>query len=92
MVADSIALEDSLETLMKTDEWTLSAVDRCDTGNCTAQAYVQAIGVAGDLLFCAHHYKLISNNAVGYAALEKFAYKIIDETGHLIENRLQGDD
>lgn len=81
-----------METLTKTEEWTLSAVDRCDSGGCSAQAYVQAIGVSGDLLFCAHHYKLISNNAVGYAALEKFAYKIIDETNRLIENRLKGDD
>jgi hypothetical protein len=75
----------------KDKAWVLSASDRCDTGDCSAQAFVQAIGVSGDLLFCAHHYKKIADNAPGYAALEQFAYKIINETGRLVENRLQGD-
>ena len=78
--------------LTKDKQWTLSATDRCDYAHCSAQAFVQAIGVSGDLLFCSHHYKSIADNAPGYAALEKFAYKIIDESERLIENRLQGDD
>lgn len=81
-----------METLTKNSEWALTANDRCDAGNCTAQAYVQAIGLSGDLMFCAHHFKKIADNAPGYAALEKFAYKVVDETNRLIENRLQGDD
>ena len=32
----------------------LNANDRCD--ECGAQAYVQVIMEAGELLFCAHHY------------------------------------
>lgn len=71
-------------------EWTLTAIDRCDAG-CTAQAFVKAIGVSGELLFCSHHYNKIVDNAVGYANLEKFAYQIIDERERLVENRLVGE-
>lgn len=71
-------------------EWTLTNVDRCDAG-CSAQAFVKAIGVSGELLFCSHHYNKIADNAVGYANLEKFAYQIIDERERLIENRLIGE-
>jgi hypothetical protein len=73
----------------KTDEWTLTAQDRCDA-ECSAQAYVRAIGVSGELLFCSHHWNKIVNNAVGYDAMEKFAYNVIDERERLIENRLIG--
>ena len=72
-------------------QFTLTAVDRCDAG-CSAQAYVKAVGVNGELLFCSHHYNQITNNAIGYANLEKFAFQIIDERERLIENRLVGDD
>lgn len=71
-------------------EWTLTAIDRCDA-DCSAQAFVKAIGVSGELLFCSHHYNKIVDNAVGYANLEKFAYQIIDERERLIENRLVGE-
>lgn len=73
----------------KTDEWVLTANDRCDA-ECSAQAYVKAVGVSGELMFCAHHWNKIINNAVGYDAMEKFAYSIIDERERLIENRLIG--
>lgn len=69
----------------------LTASDRCDAGSCGAQAYVRAIGVSGELLFCSHHYNNIINNAVGYDNLEKFAYQIVDERDKLIENRLIGE-
>lgn len=72
-------------------EWTLTAVDRCDAGNCSAQAFVRAVGVNGELLFCSHHYNKIVDNAVGYDRLSKFAYQIIDERDRLIENRLVGE-
>ena len=78
--------------VIKQDEAILSALDRCDAGNCGAQAYVKAIGVSGELVFCGHHYEGIVNNAVGYHNLEKFAYQIIDERSRLIENRLQSND
>jgi hypothetical protein len=65
-------------------------MDRCDA-NCSAQAFVKAVGVSGELLFCSHHYNEIVNNAIGYHNLEKFAYQIIDERERLIENRLVGE-
>ena len=71
-------------------EWTLTNMDRCDA-DCSAQAFVRAVGVNGELLFCSHHYNKIVDNAVGYANLEKFAYQIVDERERLIENRLVGE-
>lgn len=71
-------------------EWVLTAADRCDS--CTAQAYVKVTGVSGDLLFCAHHYNKIMDNAVGYDKMMKFAYQIVDERNRLEENRTKGED
>lgn len=71
-------------------EWTLTNNDRCDA-ECSAQAFVKAVGVSGELLFCSHHYNGIVDNAVGYDKLSKFAYQIIDERERLIENRLIGE-
>jgi hypothetical protein len=68
-------------------DWQLNASDRCDS--CGAQAYVWVNGVSGDLLFCAHHYNGIMDNAVGYDKMIKFAYQIVDETDKLVENRLK---
>lgn len=65
-------------------------MDRCDA-DCSAQAYVKAVGVTGELLFCSHHFNKIADNAVGYENLSKFAYQIIDEREKLVENRLIGD-
>lgn len=79
-----------MELLKDKDTWTLTVTDRCDA-DCSAQAYVRAVGVSGELLFCSHHYNKIFNNAVGYSKLEKFAYQIIDEREKLIENRLVGE-
>lgn len=71
-------------------EWTLDSNDRCDA-ECSAQAYVKAIGVHGELLFCSHHYNKITDNAVSYDKLEKFAYQVVDERERLVENRLLGE-
>jgi hypothetical protein len=79
-------------TTQKAAGWILTAEDRCDTGNCGAQAYVKVTGVTGSLYFCSHHYNLITDNAVGYDKLERFAYEIIDERAQLVENRLMGSD
>lgn len=73
------------------EEKIITALDRCDARDCGAQAYIKAVGVSGELFFCGHHYNNITNNAVGWSNLEKFAYQIIDERDKLIENRLQGD-
>lgn len=69
-------------------EWILNLQDRCD--RCSAQAFVKVVGVTGDLLFCGHHYNSIMDNAIGYDAMMKFAYEIVDEREKLIENRLTG--
>lgn len=69
-------------------EWVLTTADRCDTGNCGAQAYIKVVGVTGELTFCSHHYNKIMDNAIGYDKMMKFAYDIIDEQERLIENRL----
>jgi hypothetical protein len=71
-------------------EWTLTNLDRCDA-ECSAQAFIKAVGVHGELMFCSHHYNSIVDNPVAYANLEKFAYQIIDERDRLIENRLIGE-
>lgn len=78
--------------VVETVEWVLTANDRCDAKDCSAQAYVKATGVAGELLFCNHHYEKIVNNAAGYDKMMKFAFKIEDERQRLVENRLKSDD
>jgi hypothetical protein len=79
-----------LQLVTDQEQWTLTNMDRCDA-NCSAQAFVKAVGVSGELLFCSHHYNKIMNSENGYANLEKFAYQIIDERERLIENRLIGE-
>ena len=74
---------------MKETEYTLDANARCDSQDCNAQAYDHAIGVIGSLMFCAHHYNKIMDNAVGYDKMMKFAYQIVDEREKLIENRVK---
>ena len=76
-------------TIKNKTDWQLSVSDRCDSGNCGAQAYVQVTGVTGDLFFCAHHYNKIVDNAVGYDKMMKFAYQVVDEREKLTENRLK---
>ena len=76
--------------MVETVEWVLTANDRCDAGSCGAQAYVKAIGVTGELLFCNHHYENIVNNAIGYDKIIKFAFNIIDERNKLMPNELKG--
>lgn len=78
--------------MVKAVEWELTANDRCDAKDCSAQAYVKATGVTGELFFCNHHYESIVNNAIGYDKMMKFAFNIIDERERLVENRLVGSD
>jgi hypothetical protein len=78
---------DTATPIEKTDEYQLNASDRCDS--CGAQAYVWVNGVSGDLLFCAHHYNKIMDNAIGYDKMMKFAYQVVDEREKLVENRLK---
>lgn len=61
-------------------QYYLTAVDRCD--RCSAQAYVKATGVSGELLFCGHHYASMEES------LSKWAFEIIDERDKLNQNKL----
>jgi hypothetical protein len=58
----------------------LSKADRCDTGNCPAQAWVLVKFLSGELTFCSHHFDKYE------ASLIKDAYEVIDER-HLINQR-----
>ena len=40
-------------------EYYLTTVDRCD--RCSAQAYVRATGVNGELYFCGHHFVFLKH-------------------------------
>lgn len=71
-------------------DWQLTALDRCD--KCGAQAYIQVVGLNGDLLFCGHHYNSVMDNAVGYDKMMKFAITIRDERERLVENKSKGQD
>jgi len=82
-------MNETLDT--KNEIQPLSALDRCDYSACSAQAYVRAIGVTGDLLFCSHHYNKITQTPSGLEKMNNFAYQIIDERDRLIENRLVGE-
>jgi hypothetical protein len=62
-------------------QWTLSPLDRCD--RCNAEALVQVTGLAGDLMFCGHHYNKVMDNAVGYDKMMKFAITVVDERSKL---------
>ena len=73
--------------MVETKEWVITAQDRCDGPQCSAQAYVIAKGVTGELYFCGHHYTAFSG-----PKLDAFAYEVVDERERLIENRLQGED
>ena len=61
-------------------KYQLTALDRCD--KCSAQAYVKACGVNGELLFCGHHFAGIEEG------LSKWAFEIIDERNKLVQNKL----
>jgi len=56
-------------------QYYLTAVDRCD--RCSAQAYVRATGVSGELYFCGHHFAGMEES------LSKWAFEIIDERDKL---------
>lgn len=64
--------------MVNTEEVTerqLKIADRCD--RCNSQAFVLVKGIAGELMFCGHHYNKNEE------ALVKYAYEIIDERSHI---------
>lgn len=58
-------------------ETLLTALDRCD--RCNAPARVRAILIAGELLFCGHHARLIGND------LKLKSISIYDPEGYIRE-------
>jgi hypothetical protein len=65
-------------TITEKVEYLLTALDRCD--RCSAQAWVIAKGVNGELFFCAHHFDKFSEK------LTEWAYDIVDER-HRLTNK-----
>jgi hypothetical protein len=53
----------------------LKVADRCD--RCGSQAFVLVKGIAGELMFCGHHY------TKNQEALEKYAYEVVDERNYI---------
>lgn len=78
--------------MLETEEkvFVLTALDRCDVGECSSQAYVKAVGMNGELLFCAHHYGKIEADAKAHTKMLEFVFEMVDERERLIENRLKG--
>jgi len=68
-----------METMMATEEKSdvLKASDRCD--RCNGQAFFWINGVAGDLLFCRHHFLKYED------AIRSYAFEVVDETHKLNE-------
>jgi hypothetical protein len=79
IVVDNAVIEETAQ------EISLNVSDRCDA--CGAQAYVLAIGVSGELLFCAHHYNSIISTNSGKNAIESFAFRLVDEREKLAESK-----
>lgn len=65
--------------MVATVEWVLTASDRCDAKDCSAQAYVKTTGVSGDLLFCGHHYDKVMAIPDGYNSMMSFMISVVDE-------------
>lgn len=70
-----------MTTALETKNYKLNLLDRCDS--CGAQAYVLVEGVTGELMFCSHHYSQIMESESGREAMEKFAFKTVDERERL---------
>lgn len=78
------------DNLVQPKEWVLSPLTRCDS--CNAEALVQVTGLAGELLFCGHHYNNIMADPTGYKKMMSFMLTIIDERDKLIENKAKEPD
>jgi len=59
-------------------QYTLTALDRCDS--CGAQAYIHVTMASGELYFCAHH------GAKFKEKLSQTAITWVDESSRLLEN------
>lgn len=70
------------EKVVAKKQYVLGPQDRCDS--CSAEALVWVNGVAGELLFCGHHYNKHEEK------LKDYAFEIVDERDKLIQNKLIG--
>lgn len=66
-------MEDSMETEVQENVRVLTRMDRCDSKDCPAQAWVIAKFVTGELYFCGHHFEKYE------IGLMRDAYDIVDE-------------
>jgi len=66
-----------METMTEEKTDVLKVTDRCD--RCSSQAFVWVNGVAGDLLFCRHHFLKHEDS------LRAYAFEIVDETHKINE-------
>lgn len=66
-----------MKTMIEKKSDTLKVTDRCD--RCKSQAFVWINGVAGDLLFCRHHFLKHEQ------AIKNYAFEILDETWKINE-------
>ena len=73
-----------VEETEEVKSYVLGPQDRCDS--CSAEALVWVNGVAGELLFCGHHY------AKHEEKLKDYAFEVIDERDKLIQNKLKDED
>lgn len=64
-------VQDQREEKITTSSWTPTAADRCDA-KCPAQGYVKVFCIAGDLVFCSHHYNYVEKR------MAELAYKVED--------------
>lgn len=69
-----------MDTMVEEKSNVLNVSDRCDA--CGSQAFVWINGVAGDLLFCRHHFLKNEDK------LKEYAFEIVDET-HKINEKSQ---
>ena len=70
-ITEGNEMEKTLTESVETTSDTMNATDRCDS--CGAQAYVWVNGIAGDLLFCGHHF------AKSEDKIRAYAFEVIDE-------------
>lgn len=60
---------------------TLTHADRCDTGECGAQALVKVKKSGYDLIFCAHHYHKVQH------PLSAQSFKVVEDRRETLHAR-----
>jgi ribosomal protein S14 len=79
---DMLDVDEKFDTSEEFDEtaaqeYIMDHSDRCD--RCGAQAFVWAEGIAGDLMFCRHHFLKWEDS------IRAWAFEIVDETAKINE-------